>query len=222
MNTLPLCIKNVPLFAGIDTQDIPFLLKRLSATVREYDKGEMIFIAGQPAKHVGIVCTGGVHVLTEDFIGNRSILAALTDGELFGEAFACAGTKRLPVSVMAVSKSTIMLIDYRKIISTCPPSCKFHNKLIENMLGIVAANNVALSQKVDIISKRTTREKLTAYLSAQAVRAQSNTFTIPFDRQALADFLCVERSAMSAEISKMQREGLIRTNRSTFELDLLS
>ena len=194
------------------------LLGCLSATRRTYDKGETVFMAGQAAEHVGIICSGGVHVFTEDFMGNRTILAALSDSELFGEAFACAGTARLPVSVVAVSKSEIMLINYRKIIATCPATCIFHSKLIENMLSIVASKNVALSQKVEIISKRTTRDKLTAYLSAQAVHTGRRKFTIPFDRQALADFLCVERSAMSAELSKMQREGLVCTNRSEFEL----
>lgn len=211
-------IQKVSLFRDITQHDLLGLLTCLSAKQRTYEKGEMIFMAGQQAEHVGIVCSGGVHVFTEDFMGNRTILTALSDGELFGEAFACAGTEKLPVSVMAISKTDILLISFRKIIATCPTTCTFHSKLIENMLRIVASKNVGLSQKVEIISKRTTREKLTAYLSSQAMRAGSRTFTIPFDRQGLADFLCVERSAMSAELSKMQQEGLLRTNRSEFEL----
>lgn len=211
-------IQKVPLFQNIAEPDMSKLLSCLSATMRTYDKGEMIFMAGERAEHVGIVCSGKVHVFTEDFMGNRTIMVALSESELFGEAFACAGTEQLPVSVMAVVKSEIMLINYRKIISTCPSTCVFHEKLIQNMLSILASKNVALSQKVEIISKRTTRDKLTAYLSEQALRTGKRKFTIPFDRQGLADFLCVERSAMSAELSKMQREGLVRTNRSEFEL----
>lgn len=214
---LPMMEQN-PLFQGIAQSDIPQLLNCLSATLSTFEKGSFVFSAGQTAEHVGIVCSGGVHVFTEDFMGNRTILAALSDGELFGEAFACAGIERLPVSVMAVANSQIMLINYRRTLSTCSPVCSFHAKLIGNMLGIVAAKNVALSQKVEIISKRTTREKLTAYLSTQALRSGSRTFTIPFNRQALADFLCVERSAMSAELSKMQRDGLLRTDKNQFEL----
>lgn len=211
-------LKKVPLFRDVGEDDIPRLLGCLTARLRSFEKGEMIFSAGQPAQQVGIVCAGAVHVFTEDFMGNRTILTALPAGEIFGEAFACAGTARLPVSVMAVESSDILLINYRKIVSACSETCVFHSRLIENMLGVVAAKNVALSQRVDIISKRSTREKLTAYLSAQSLRAGSRKFTIPFDRQALADFLCVERSAMSAELSKMQRDGLLVTRRREFEL----
>lgn len=211
-------VKFNPLFGKISDADLPSLLSCLSATVRSYEKGEMIFAAGQKAENVGLVCSGKVHVFFEDYMGNRNIISPLDEGDLFGEAFACAGTQRLPVSVMAVARSEIMLIDYKKIVSTCPTTCEFHSKLIENMLGIVAAKNVALSQKMEILSKRNTREKIIAYLSAQALRAGSRKFTIPLDRQGLADYLCVERSAMSVELSKMQREGLIRTNKSEFEI----
>lgn len=215
-------LKNVALFKNIAHQDLSSLLNCLSATVKTYEKGELIFTAGQPAKYVGIVCSGSVHVFTEDFMGNRTILTALGECELFGEAFACAKTERLPVSVVAVTSCEIMIINYRKIITTCPQTCIFHSKLIENMLGIVASKNVALSQKLEIIAKRNTRDKLTAYLSAQAIRSGKRKFSIPFDRQGLADFLGVERSAMSAELSKMQKEGLLKTNRSEFDLLALS
>lgn len=211
-------INTVSLFNGIHEQDLLSLLQCLSAKIKTYDKGELIFRVGEEAHYVGIVCSGGAHVFTEDFMGNRTILTALSEGELFGEVFACAGIDRLPVSVTSVTKSEIMLINYRKIISTCAETCVFHSKLIANMLGVVASKNVILSQKVEIISKRTTREKLTAYLSMQAVRTGSSKFEIPFDRQGLADYLCVERSAMSAELSRMQNEGLILTNKSQFEL----
>lgn len=205
-----------PLFENVDLQQLPEVLDCLGAARYHFDKGEMIFHVGQPAEQVGIVCYGGVHVFTQDFMGNRTILAAVGEGDLFGEAFACAGTSRLPVSVVAAVDSDIILIGFRRLIATA--ACPFHSQLVENMLGIVAEKNVTLSQRLEIISKRTTREKITAYLSAQAVRAGSRSFTIPFDRQGLADFLCVERSAMSAELSKMQKEGLLETSRSSFTL----
>lgn len=211
-------LQKVPLFAGISAPDLPALMACLSATVRSYEKDETIFMAGQPATSVGIVISGSAHVLNEDFMGNRTIIAALGEGELFGESMACAHVERLPVSVVATEKCRAMLIDYRRIVSTCPSSCSFHNRLIANMLTIVASKNVILNQKVEIISRRSTREKLIAYLSAQAQRAGSNSFTIPFRRQDLADFLCVERSAMSAALSKLQKEGMIKTSKNKFEL----
>lgn len=211
-------IKKVPLFTKIAEQELRPLLQCLCATVNTYNKDEIVFLRGEAARAVGIICTGGVQVIKEDFMGNRTIMAALSAGELFGEAFACAKTAQLPVSVVTTAASKIMLINYRKIITTCPSSCAFHTRLIENMLGILAQKNVALNQKIEVISQRTTREKLIAYLSEQAQKAGSRKFIIPFNRQELADYLCIERSAMSAELSKMQRHGLLKTEKSEFEL----
>lgn len=211
-------MKNIPLFSGISAQDLSALLSCLSVSTKYYQKDEIIFLAGQPAQNVGILCSGGAHVVKEDFLGNRTIISALSGGDLFGEAFVCAGVSHIPVSVVATAYSEIMLINYRKIITTCPTTCVFHARLIENMLGIVAQKNVALNQKVDVISKRTTREKLIAFLSEQARKAARRSFVIPFNRQELADYLCVERSAMSAELSKMQKEGLLKTQKNHFEL----
>ncbi|MDL2238459.1 Crp/Fnr family transcriptional regulator [Christensenellaceae bacterium OttesenSCG-928-K19] len=218
MNILSDKIKNVKLFSGIAEQDLSSLLSCLSAVVKSYKKDEIIFLSGQPAQSVGIICSGSVHVFKEDFIGNRTIISALSAGELFGESFACAQTSSIPVSVVATADSKIMLIDYRKIITTCPTTCTFHSRLVENMLGILAYKNVELDQKVDVISRRTTREKLIAFLSEQARKLETNCFTIPFNRQELADYLCVERSAMSAELSKMQKNGIIETNKNEFKL----
>lgn len=212
-----LLLKN-PLFTGVARADIASLLTCLSATLRLYRKQEFILLAGEPAGAVGIVCAGGVQVFKEDFTGNRTILAGFGAGEMFGEAFACAKIEELPVSVTAVSASKVLFIDYRKIITICSSACAFHNRLVENMLSVLASKNVVLNQKIEVLSKRTTREKLIAYLSEQARRADSRRFSIPFNRQELADYLCVDRSAMSSELSKMRGEGLLDFDRSVFEL----
>ncbi|MGI5900755.1 MAG: Crp/Fnr family transcriptional regulator [Christensenellales bacterium] len=211
-------LQKVPLFVNISAHDLPTLMSCLSATIKSYEKDEIIFMAGDPATCVGIILSGKAHVQSEDFMGNRTIIAALDEGDLFGESMACAHVEKLPVSVVATESCRVMLIDYRKIVSICPSSCSFHSRLIENMLTIVASKNVILNQKVEIISRRSTREKLITYLSAQAQKAGGSSFTIPFSRQDLADFLCVERSAMSAEISKLQRDGMIKTSKNKFEL----
>ncbi|MDL2225021.1 Crp/Fnr family transcriptional regulator [Eubacteriales bacterium OttesenSCG-928-M02] len=218
MNECIETIKEVMLFSGIEEKDLSSLLGCLSATTRSYKKDEIIFLAGQRAESVGIICSGSVHIVKEDFVGTRTILAALTAGDLFGEALACAKTSHIPFSVVATADCRIMLINYRKIISTCPSTCSFHARLIENMMSILAHKNVTLNQKVDVISKRTTREKLIAFLSEEARKLEKRSFSIPFNRQELADYLCVERSAMSAEISKMQKDGLIKTEKNAFEL----
>lgn len=211
-------LRRCPLFAGMDTAEISDALHCLSAKERQYAKGQAVFLAGQHVVTVGIVLAGGVHVEKDDYWGNRTILAHIGPGELFGEAFACAGVEKLPVSVTAAEKTRVMLVDYNKIVTTRAPGCSFHTRLVQNMLRILAQKNVVLTQKMETITQRTTREKLLAYLSAQARQAGSRRFAIPFNRQELADYLAVDRSAMSAQLSQMQREGLLRTNKNQFEL----
>ena len=211
-------IMNCALFEGVKEAEGRTLLECLKAIRRGYQKNEFVFTAGDEAKAVGVVLSGSVNVWQEDYWGNRTILAHIAPGGLFGEAFSCAGVDRLPVSVVAAENAEVLLIDYRRIITTCPAACAFHMALSTNMLKLLAAKNIMLTQKMEILTRRTTRDRLLAYLSAQAVRAGQNRFRIPFDRQQLADYLSVERSAMSAELSRMQADGILRTHRSEFEL----
>lgn len=210
--------QQVPLFFEISAQEMKSLLQCLNARTKTYAKDEIIFLAGDEATDIGLVLTGSVQVVKEDFFGNRTIIAQATKGELFAEAFSCTQDKVLEVSAIAMEKSEIMLIDYQRIITTCPSSCTFHTRLIKNMLGILAQKNIQLNRKIEHTSKRTTREKLMSYLMEQAKKANSNRFHIPFDRQELADYLCVERSAMSAELGRMRDEGLLSFKKNQFEL----
>ena len=211
-------VNNYPLFAGIEGNHLISLLSCLTAEQRTYAKDEFIFMADNKAESVGIVLTGGVYVIQEDYFGSRSIIARIDPGGMFGEAFSCAEMDVLPVSVLAAETSGIMLIDYRKIVTSCTSSCVFHTKLIKNMLRILAEKNIMLTRKMEHLSKRTIREKLLSFLSRQAVTAKSAIVTIPFNRQELADYLCADRSALSRELSLMQNEGLIKYNKSSFEL----
>jgi len=211
-------IKQCPLFSGIEDSNLRDLLDCLTATRHSYGKNEFVFSMGDTVQSVGIVLSGSVHILQEDYWGNRTILANILPSGLFGESFSCAEVGCLPVSVIAVEKTEILFIDYKRIITTCSSSCVFHAALIKNMMKLIAEKNIMLTQKIEIITHRTTRERLLAYLSTQAIKAGKRHFTIPFNRQQLADFLSVERSAMSAELSHMQADGLIKTHRSEFEL----
>lgn len=211
-------LKNVSLFENIEKQDISSLLVCLAAKVSSYKQKEAIFIAGDKADYIGIVLCGKVQIVKEDFYGNKNILAITQSGELFGEAFACSDIKIVPVSVFACEDCEIMFMDYRRIITMCPKTCSFHSSLIFNMLRILANKNIMLNQKIEIASKRTTKEKLLAFLSSEAKKAGSNSFSIPFDRQELADFLFVDRSAMSSELCKLRDSGMIEFNKNRFVL----
>ena len=211
-------LKNSPLFANIAGDQLETLLVCLKAVKRKYRKDEFVFITGDNAAKVGIVLSGGVRILMEDMGGQRTILEHAGPGKLFGEVFSCAGVDALPVSIAASETSEIMLIDYRKIVTTCSSSCAFHTRMIMNMIRILAEKNLLLIRKIEHLSKRTTREKLLSFLSTQAVLAKNNEIEILFNRQELADYLCVDRSALSRELGAMQAEGLIRYDGKHFAL----
>ena len=198
--------------------DITEMLKCLSENVMNVHKNQTILAEGELTQKVGIVLSGAVQVIREDYYGNRSIVASLETAQLFGEVFVCAGIDRIPVSVIAAKDSEIMMLDCKKIITTCNNMCQFHNQLVYNMVRILAGKNLMLNQKLEILSKRTTREKLMTYLLSQAKLHNSNSFTIPYDRQELADYLSVERSAMSTEIGKLRKEGILECKKNYFRL----
>lgn len=211
-------LRRCPLFHGMDERDLSAMLGCLGARVTRAAKNEIIFLEGDPAQYVGILLTGGAQIVRSDYYGSRSIVARVEPGELFGESFACAGVTALPVSVVATGESEIMLLDCRRITHSCAQACEFHSWMIYNLLKVVAAKNLVFHQKIEITSKRTTREKLMTYLLAQAKLHNSRTFTIPYDRQALADYLEVDRSGLSAEIGRLRREGVLESRKSVFTL----
>ena len=207
-----------PLFEGILPENIQGMLGCLGARPVSAKKGQTIFREGDSTDFVGIVLRGSVRLLRDDYYGNRSIVANIAPMQLFGESYAFSGAQSLPVSVVAEEDSSILLLDSRRITVCCSNACAFHSRVIFNLLRLVATKNLVLHQKIQITSKRTTREKLMTYLLSQAKLHRSSTFTIPYDRQALADYLEVDRSGLSAEISKLRREGILESEKNTFTL----
>lgn len=218
MNVTPQMLEHCVLFDGVRPEDRVPMLSCLGAKVIDVKKNQVIFQEGAPATTIGIVLEGSVQMVREDYYGNRSIVARIETSGIFGESFACSDVQTYPVTMIAAQDSRVMLIDSRRITVTCCNACEFHNRMIFNMLKLMANNNLVLNEKIEITSKRTTREKLMAYLNAQAKARNSNSFVIPYDRQALADYLEVERSAMSAEISKLRKDGIIECDKSRFHL----
>lgn len=207
------------LFSEINPDDISAMLSCLAARSCEYDKERYIYSLGDIVKSVGIVLTGGVYVVNEDFWGNRSIVSKLGPSDMFGESFSFAEEDGLlPISVITSEKSRVLFIDYRKIITTCSSGCVFHTALIRNMVHILAEKNILLMQKIEHMAKRSTREKVLSFLSEQASKAGAAKFEIHFNRQELADFLAVDRSALSSELGRMRDEGILHFNKNHFEL----
>ncbi|WP_010243215.1 Crp/Fnr family transcriptional regulator [Acetivibrio cellulolyticus] len=211
-------LKKSPLFSGIAENNLSPMLNCLSIRKAVYAKDAYILSAESPVTDVGIVLSGSVNVIKEDFWGNRAILAKMKSGEIFAEAFSFALVRKLPVSVVAAEKVEILFVDFKKITTTCPSACDFHTQLIQNILKLLAQKNIMLTQKLEHIVKRTTREKLLSYLSEQAKQAGGNSFSIPFNRQELADYLSVDRSAMSNELCKLRDEGILEFSKNHFVL----
>lgn len=211
-------LQKVTLFQGIEESELQPILSCLSAKTGHYEKGQPVFLSGESLEWFGIVLSGQVQVVQDDYYGNRSILGKVGVGNIFGESFAYAEIEKLPVSVITTTESELLFIDCRRLANPCSMACNFHNRVIKNMLKIVSLKNIALTQKNEFTSKRTTREKLLAYLSSEAKKVGSNLFSIPFNRQELADYLSVERSAMSAELSKLRNDGILNYHKNHFEL----
>lgn len=207
-----------PLFAGIAEDDLLRMLVCLGAKTASFEKKCTVFAEGAPAHDVGIVLSGKVQTEQTDYYGNRSILDIIGTSEVFAEAFACAEVPSLPVSVVACEDCEVMYIACGHLLHTCQNNCGFHNRLIYNLMRELAEKTIGYHRRIDITSKRTTRDKLMAYLMHCAKGAGSNTFDIPFDRQGLADYLEVDRSGLSSEIGKLVREGVIRAERGRFTL----
>lgn len=209
-------LKKCEMFADIEKNNLFAMLECLKARVKKYKQGEIIWAEGDLAKQIGIVLSGSVQVVRMDYFGNRSIMGSVGEGGLFGESFACAGVEELPVNVVAAQDCQIMIIDAYRIINTCSNACEFHRQIIYNLMKVMARKNIMFNQKLEVTSKRTTREKLMTYLLIQAKKVGSNEFIIPFDRQELADYLEVDRSGLSTEIGKLRKEGVLECEKGRF------
>jgi CRP-like cAMP-binding protein len=207
-----------PLFQGISVTELGALIKCAGCSFRSFRKNQAIYLAGDFIREIGIVVRGRVHVVKDDTWGNSNIIAEVSSGEMFAEAVVCGGTGVLPASAIAASDTEVMFFDFQRIITTCSSACVFHTILIRNMVSIFARKNMMLAGKMEHITKRTTKEKLLSYLSEQAKLNGNRSFNIPFNRQELADYLSVERSALSAEMGKLKAESIIDYRKNHFEL----
>ncbi|MGN1416991.1 MAG: Crp/Fnr family transcriptional regulator [Oscillospiraceae bacterium] len=194
-------LKRCILFEGISDDDLTAMLGCLNAEVKQYAKNQVIISEGQRVTDIGIVLSGAVQIVSVDYFGNRNIVTQIEPSQIFGEAFVCAEVMSVPIGAAASENSEIMLLDGNRVMGPCCNSCEFHKQLIANLMKNLARKNLMLNRKIEITSKRTTREKLMTYLLWQAKSQGSDSFTVPYDRQELADYLQVDRSGLSAEIS---------------------
>lgn len=214
METLQKC----SLFADVKADEVQKMLGCLGARMVHGVKKETLVAEGASAQEFGIVLSGSVQIVRVDYYGNRSLLDEIPPSGMFCESFACADAETVPVDVVVKEEGDMMFIDCRHVTQVCCHACSHHQQMIYNLMRAVAERNLQYDQKLEILSQRTTRDKLMTYLTLQAKRQGSNSFEIPYDRQELADYLEVERSGLSAEIGKLRREGVLRSEKNRFTL----
>lgn len=212
-------LSTTPLFQGIAAKDVAKLLFCLSSRERRYRKNENIYHAGDRIREMGLVEKGSVNIIVNFYWGDSHIFGHVGQGEIFAENYAAVPEKELLCDVLAAEDSEILFIDLAKLLTTCQKGCDFHQRLIFNLLRISAQKSLNLSNRMMHIASKSIKERLLSYLSEQAAINGQSTFTIPFDRQQLADYLGVDRSAMSNTLSKMQKEGLITFKKNRFILN---
>lgn len=211
-------VKNIELFSDISSENIVKLLNCTNSVKRNYPSGGYITQANDGLNKIAVIVSGRAHVISEDFCGNTFILTEIGEGEIFGESYAIVPYETSMFSVVAQCDTTVIFIDVNCIRNMCSESCACHLRLINNLLGIIAKENIRYMCKIEHMSHRSIRQKLLSYFSEQMKKNHSSSFYIPFNRQQLADYLCVDRSAMSYELSKMQKDNLIKYKLNHFEL----
>lgn len=212
-------ISKTVLFQGTRPEDAEAMLKCLEAREKQFQKDETIYYVGDRVSELGLVLSGSVLIENDDLWGNRSILDRIGPGQIFAETYACVPGEKLLVTVTAAEKTEVLFLNVGKILRVCTNACSFHARLIRNLLTLSARKNLNLSRRIFHTSAKSIRGRLLSYLSWQAVKQGSREFDIPFNRQQLADYLGLDRSAMSAELGKMKREGLIQVDRSHFRME---
>lgn len=211
-------LKKSNLFSGVSSEEINAMLKCLSARLKHYKKEEFIIRSGDYIRSVGMMLSGTSLIIQEDFWGKRTIISEVLPGTIFAETYACIPTLPIEMSVISDSECDVLFLDFNKILHVCTSSCTFHTRLIQNFLSSIARRNMVLTKKMQHMSKKTIREKLLSYLSAESLKSNSSTFDIPFNRQQLADYLSIDRSALSNELSKLQEEGILTYKKNRFTL----
>ena len=211
-------LKRTKLFSGVGNDDISTMLTCLGARLLTYKKGEHVLRQGEHLSDILVLAEGSLHIQRDDYWGNRSILGHIGVGEIFGEAYVAPESGTLLNDVIAVEDSAVFFFDVKRVISTCSSACRFHTMVVQNLFFAISEKNRGLVQKLDYMSRRTTREKLLSYLSEEAKKQNSASITLPFNRQQLADYLSVDRSAMSNELCKMRDEGILEFEKNRFRL----
>lgn len=206
------------LFEGIKPEEFSHTLDCIKAFEKSYHKGSYIIMQGDKVKNLGMVITGKIDIVKENIYGNRRLITTIEKDMIFAESLAAAGLEESPISAVAKEDSRVLFIPLESLLVMCSNSCAFHNRLITNMVKMLATKNLMLTQKLDYLTSRTTRERVAKYFIDTANRMGKTTVKIPYNRNQLAEYLGVDRSVLSRELSKLKQEGILSFDKNTFHI----
>ena len=207
-----------PMFKGISLTNCETLMHCLGCTEKAYNKEQIIPTAGIYARQIGIVVSGCIHTIQEDVWGRRAFLSYAKDDGIFGEVLLGGSSDERGIIFKAAEPTTVMYLPADRILHPCRNSCPFHHELSRNLFRMISNSNAELTEKIEITSKSSLREKILAYLSIESRRNGSTRFTVPLNRTEMADYLCTNRSALSRELAKMKKDGIIDYENKSFHI----
>ncbi|HPD01774.1 MAG TPA: Crp/Fnr family transcriptional regulator [Eubacteriales bacterium] len=215
-------LEKVGIMRGLSGEEILKLLSCMSAEKKIFEKNTLILSEGSPITKLGIVLDGELHLSITDYFGRENIIAKLTEGDLFGESAAYSEEGRAPFDIIAAKESNVITFAAKKLIAPCAECCSYHKSIINNLVTALAEKNLKLTKKLEVLTKRSTREKLLSYLEQESKRAGAMEFSIPYNREQLAAYLSVDRSAMSSELGRLKAEGILDFKKNHFLLKIPS
>lgn len=204
-----LALMKAPLFASVNSTDRKILINCLSPQTRHYSKNEIVLLTGATVQHIGVVLSGTAHAYLEHINGDQVIMSRLKPMSVFGEILVSTRTHKSPVTIYATSECVIAFIQYERLFNQCHTACPAHGIFIQNMLKTIGDKYFRMFDRLNILSEKTLRAKILAYLYTQGEKGKAATITLPFSKTMLADYLLANRSALSKELHKMEKEGLI-------------
>ena len=218
--TLEVIVIDTKLFLDIDSSEISSLLACIGARFVNFKKDEFIIEEGEMAKEFGIILSGRARSIKWDASGRLIIITLIEKGGAIGVMLAASKKQASPVSVQVTEDAEVMMISFNQLINRCKKNCEKHEKLLRNYINVVAEKGLELHERINCLLEPTVRDKILTYLSRISKEQGSKTFTVPINRNIMAEYLNVERSALSRELSRMQKDGLIEYHGNSFKLKI--
>lgn len=206
------------IFDGISEKELKDLFNCISPLKRSYLAGELIYDTQDKINYVGYIEEGSIQLLKDDYEGNKLIVANLNSGETFGEAFIFSDMEQSRLCVLAKENTRVIFLDYRKLFMYCSHACTFHKKLVENIVKIMSGRILLLQTRLELLSKKTLRERILYLLKEEKENHNKQIFEIPYSREQMAEYIGADRSALSRELSKMKADGLIDYHKNSFKI----